>query len=245
MKKHILITGFLLWAVALAAQPDNRQAALGILHQLTRHYAQTPLLSFDVLYRYSSEQAPGVYMDSLRGSCKMDGERYWYLLDSTETVCTGKLIVVLYREDKLMYLSAPSPQTAGSNPIALPDSFLTKKEGIQYDIIHVGDETTVIIQFGKGYTYKRVEYHIDDKTGLLNRMVSVVKSEQLYDPTVRNVITPADSYALVEAVFSHYRQKEFDTGVFETSRYCTKESGSYTTTAAYNQYKIFLGKTGL
>ena len=234
-----------MWTSALAAQPDSRSAAIRAIARLGAHYKEIPLLSFDILYRYSDEKKPGIYMDSLRGSFKMDGQRYWYLLDSTEMVYTEKSVVILYRQDKLMYLSAPSAQSAAANPLVVLDSFLSKKEGIQYELSNAGGETTVTLRFGSGYTYKRVEYHIEDKTGLLRRMVSVVKSEQLYDPSVRTAIAPGESYAVVETLFSNYREKGFDAGVFDTGRYFKKEGGNYTSIAPYDDYKIFLGKTGL
>jgi hypothetical protein len=246
MKKYIILSACILFCVRRTiAQEDNRSAAIDALTRLAAQYMQTPLLSFDVLYRYSSESSPGVYLDSLRGSYKMDSARYWCLLDSTEMLNTGKFVVILYREDKLMYLTLPSAGMASANPLAMADSFFTKKEGLQYGIMHTGSQTRVTIQFDKGSAYKSLVYDIDDKTGLLMRMTSVVQSDRLYDPSVRQRVTPGDSYAVVETLFSNYRQKKFDAGVFDTGRYFKKEAGDYKSIAPYDQYKIFLGKTSL
>ena len=246
MRRHIIIlSSIFLWAGRLAAQTGNRAAAVQAISQLAERYVHTPMLSFDVVYRYASEASPGRYLDSLRGSFKMDGMRYWYLLDSTEMLCADKWVVILYREDKIMYLSLAGARAMPANPMAMLDSFLAKKDGLEYGVTDAGGQTKVTVSFGKESSCRQLEYDIDDKTGLLTRMVSVVKSEQLYEPSVRSLVSPGASYAVVETLFTNYHEKSFVEGVFDAGRYFKKEGDAYVCVAPYNQYKIFLGKPGL
>ncbi len=255
MKKSLFIAGLLLWAAVAAAQKDMQDTAIGAVRQLANRYLHAPQLSFEVEYRYASETTPNVWLDSLGGHFKMDGARYWYLLDSTEMLCGDKYAVVLYREDKVMYLS--SAVSPSANPLGVLDSFLVKKQGLHYNLAVSGQQTIVTISFdpsagsgqvpsaGSGQIYKKLEFYIDNNTGLLNRMVSVVKSEQLYEPSVRRQVAGQDSYAIIETLFRHYQEKAFDGQLFNIDRYFRKEGNSYVTVPPYTNYKIFLGKPGL
>jgi hypothetical protein len=202
-------------------------------------------LSFDVQYRYSAEDAPTAWRDSLGGSFKMDGSRYWYLLDSTEMLSGDKYVVILYREDKIMYLNTAATAATSVSPVAMLDSFLLKKTGLRYHLAIDGQQTLVSIFFDKEQVYKKMEYYINNNTGLLTKTISVVRADQLYDPSVRGKVTPRDSYAIIETLFRNYHEKSFDSELFNMERYFRKEGNSYVTVPPYTNYKIFLGKPGL
>ncbi|MBS1565363.1 MAG: hypothetical protein JST39_13300 [Bacteroidetes bacterium] len=246
--RRILLFLLLIANGAVFAQDRNdttdRTKTAGLLLRVAEKYMKSPRLSFDILYRYSDEQAPGVYLDSLRGSCKMDGNRYWCLLDSTETIYNASQAIVLYRQDKLIYLTSPSSKAPAKGPLGQLDSFLDRKMVIRYAATHTDGKTIVTIGYDRGCAYKQVQYYINDNTGLLEKMVSIVRSSELYAPGARDQAA-ANSYAVVETLFSNYREQSFDTGIFDSSRYFTRQGGIYTPAASYNQYTIFLGKTGL
>jgi len=255
MKKNLtILIALMLWAGGVSAQQDTAARAIRLLGE---RYLHAPQLSFDVEYRYASEAEPGIWLDSLHGSFKMDGARYWYLLDSTEMLCGDKYVVVLYREDKVMYLSTAAAAPAVANPLAVLDSFLVKKQGLHYSLTSSAQQTIITIYFdpstnpaqaasaSSGQAYKKIEYYIDNNTRLLIKMISVVKSEQLYDPAVRKQVSGENSYAIIETLFRNYREKSFDGQLFNTAHYFKKEATGFVTVAPYTNYKIFLGKPGL
>ena len=246
MKKTAIILLLLTGRLApLTAQTDNKAAAIAALKKLTMVYQSAPFLSFDIAYYYSGEERPGIYLDSLKGNFKMSGNRYWYLLDSTETMVDTASVVILYKEDKIMYLSKPSSQTKDVNPLALLDSFLLADHTIQYSLVSTGGQQVITIRFAGNGVYKEMDYYVDAASGLLVKSRALVKAEQLYDPEIRSQVNAGNAYAVVETRFTHYRQNSFDAAVFNTRRYFKKEGSDFITTPSYSMYKIFLGKPGL
>jgi hypothetical protein len=246
MKKNLLILIVMLsWTCASLAQADTRNAAVSAIRQLTQHYRKIPLLGFDVEYRYAAEAKPAVYLDSMKGSVKLSGNRYWYQLDSTEVLYGDKYVVAIYPEDKIMYLSKPSSQAAAMNPMALLDSLLFKAPGLQYSLTSSPNQQIVTVRFEKSSSYKKIDYYINTRTGFLSKMVSTVNAEQLYTPEAQSKLSGEKTFAIVETCFTNYREQALDETVFDTGRYFKKEGQEYITVAPYNIYKIFLGNPGL
>ena len=247
MKRHLLLllTSLSVVLYNVQAQEHNPELVAKEVKLLTQAYIQAQRLSFDVRYYYANETAPAVYLDSLSGNCKISGSHYWYELDSTEMLYNDQCVIILYKEDKLMYLAKPSAQLRATNPLALLDSFLLTNNKLLYGLEIKGKEKIITIDFGKDGPCKRLQYYIDVSTGWLTKMVNVVKADQLYDPSVRAQVETGNTYAIVETRFSNYRQNSFDDTVFNTARYFTKDGDKYVATASYAMYQIFLSNPGL
>jgi hypothetical protein len=231
------------------AQEEATIKATAAMHRLAEKYQQARLLSFDVLYRYAAEGKPGEYLDSLRGQCKVHGNRYWSALDNTESVYDGQLLVMLFKEDSIIYLAKPvAAATPGSNasPVAMIDTFLLRNNGSQYTYTATPGEELITLSLPGTGPYKQITWQVNRKTGYLDKMTSLVRSDQLYDPTVRAQVTDAAStYVVVETLYSNYRQGAFDESIFDLGKYVKKEGGTWITVAPYEKYKVFLGSTGL
>jgi hypothetical protein len=76
-------------------------------------------------------------------------------------------------------------------------------------------------------------------------MISLVKSDQLADPSIPVDPGTTTTYSIVEAVFEHYRVKSFDEKAFDTARYFRMEGKDYVAMPPYDTYKIFLGSPNL
>jgi len=245
MKKQVIMLGVLLVFISghCISQTDDRQKAIKAIQQLSRAYLQS-LLSFDISYWYADEASPSKYLDSLKGHCTIDGAQYWYSLDSTEMLCSNGYVVILYKQDKIMYLTKPSQNLQTANPLSTIDSVLQKMDNLGLNIVTRNNQTIVTINFLKTAAYKKLEYYIDNKTGLLSKLISVVRSEQLYDPAVQKQIDKSGAYAIVETMFSNYRHDTTER-LFNSDRYFKKEGNEYVTVAPWQSYTIFLGNPGL
>lgn len=232
---------------ATAQETTSQQKAWQAMHKLTQTYQQARLLSFDISYSYAAEDKPAQPLDSLRGQCKVNGTRYWSRLDETESVYDDTLLLMLFKEDNLMYLAKPTAtQKASVNPIALLDSFFLKNTNTQYVFTENATEQAITITMPPGSLTKKATYYINKRTGYLSRMSSLVRADQLYDPSVQNLVSDAASvYVVVETVYTNYRQGAFDVQVFDMSRYFKKEGDAYIAVTPYNDYKVFLGSNGL
>ena len=244
--KRILVWILALFpALELFAQVQANPGAVEALRALTIAYRDADYLSFDMTYYYAEEKSPKVYLDSMRGSFKMKGNRYWYSMANTESLRRDDFIVTVFNEDRIIYLSKPSPDMAGVNPVAMLDSFLSGSQFYSFDLQEDKKEKKLTIHFKDDLPYKKIEYVIDRKTGFISRMTSLVRSDQLADPSISLEPGTTKTYSIVEAVFEHYRLKSFDESAFDTTRYFRKEGKDYVALPPYDAYKIFLGSPNL
>lgn len=234
------ITIFLLLLIGYLparSQQGVKRQTLDAMQKLAERYRSNEGIGFDIQYRYSMEQTPGLYLDSLKGECKMSGNQYWYQMDNTESIRTNDFVIMLFREDSLMYLNKPNDVAEMVNPVAMMDSLLNHSGNIDCRITEHPGYTSLFMDFKVRSAYKSLEYQVDRQSGLLLKIVSVVRAEQLgYE-------TPA--YAIVETSFTNYRQGGIDHKLFKAENYFRKEGNEYVTVAPYSSYRIFLGSTGM
>ena len=222
---------------------DNKARLLQEFHALSERYMGTSMLSFDIIYKYSREDKPGFYLDSLQGSFKMNGSEYWYRLDSTEAISDKDYCVLLFKADKIMYLVPPGKMT-GINPLSMLDSLLLNNI-ISGDITETKSEKKIILTFPAQSKCRKVELDIDKNSGFINRTINIVKGSELYDPSIKNLLEDDTSYAIVETSFMNYAEKSFDEKLLNSSRYFKKENNQYVAVAPYESYEIFLSTPNL
>ena len=231
------------WAQAPVSQ------ALQAMRRVAATYQQARFLSFDVLYRYAAEDKRNEYLDSLKGQYKVHGSRYWSVLDNRESVYDTRLLLLLFQEDSLIYLARPASATgqeAALNPLAMPDTFLLNQKNMDCSYTVSPQEELIGMHFTGNGPCREVTWHVDRKSGYLTKMVSIMRADQLYDPSVRSLVTDAASaYVIVETLYTNYRQGTFDESVFDLGRYIKKEGKGYVTVAPYERYKVFVGTPGL
>lgn len=246
MKKiRILFIMVSSWLAGNAQATDADKAFLA-LHKLATTYQQAKLLSFDVLYTYAAEGKPAAHLDSLKGQCKLDGNRYWSVIDNTVSVCDNNILLTLFGEDSLMYLVRSSGMQGAANPAAMLDTLLLKNKDVQYRYSETATEQTVGFSMKGAGAWKKMTFYIDRKTGYISRMASLVRSDQMYDASVRSLVADAAAvYVVVEALYSNYRQGNFDEKVFDMARYFRKAGNAYVTQPPYEKYKVFIGSAGL
>lgn len=226
-------------------QVTARDSCLQVMKEMVDRYRVTRYLSFDVTYRYAAENNPDAYLDSLRGSYRMNGNDYWYSMDSTEVVSYHGTCVLLFKEDHIMYLVPPNSRKKNVDFLVALDSLLLHLGGMSPALSEEGDLRKVLLTFGGRSVYKSIEYSIDKRTGYIVRIRQVVKSDQLYDPSVRKSIEGDIPYAVIVMDFSDYRSGAFDDRQLDTAHYFRKEGQQYVSVAPYDEYKIFLGAPNL
>ncbi|HVU58162.1 MAG TPA: hypothetical protein VHD83_24045 [Puia sp.] len=238
---YVLLAG----ATTVDGQSTTRDSCLQVMKEMVDHYRATRYLSFDITYRYAAESGPGAYLDSLHGRYRLNGNDYWYSLDSTEVVSYQGTCVLLFKEDHIMYLVPPNGRRKNVDFLVALDSLLLHLGGMEPVLREDGDIRTVLLTFGGRGIYKSIEYSIDRRTGYITRIRQVVKSDQLYDPSVRNRIEGEIPYAVIDMDFSNYRSGAFGDRQLDTAQYFKKEGQQYVSVAPYDEYKIFLGAPNL
>ncbi|HYC27484.1 MAG TPA: hypothetical protein VEB42_01695 [Chitinophagaceae bacterium] len=233
------------WGMACVCYAQTaRQQAISELNKLTARYRSSDHLSFNIDYRYALENKPAVFLDSLKGSFKMHGLSYWYAIDSTEAVVGKDYTVMLFKEDRIMYLVKPSSAMPDKNPLSMPDSTWLASDEVKCSIDVLEHEKKITLEFNPGKGCKRIEYYISKRTGMVNRILSYVPAAGLFDPEVRPTVQPSD-YGIVEMKFSNYKEKSFDGSILNMATYFRKEGNEFVTSSPYEPYKIFLGNPNL
>jgi hypothetical protein len=105
MKKMLGVI-ILFQSLSVIAQDDLEKARI-ILKDVVQHYSAAKNLSFSIVYRYADENNAGVWLDSLNGKFKIHGNDYWYALANTETIGNRECTIVLFKDDKIMYIRKP------------------------------------------------------------------------------------------------------------------------------------------
>lgn len=232
-----LIAG-LLYAGTALSQIEAKEEAIKKMETLAQKYKASEYLSFDVTYRYATEQQPNKYIDSLKGSFKLNGTNFWYLLDNTEFLGNDSILLTVFKEDKLIVING-TPITQSAMPTAILDSVLLMNQYSNISITQNKQEELIQIDFAPGVMYKNVKYAIDINTGLLNKVVATIRSSEMYDPAVKEMFATKNEYGVLEIIFSNYRTKSFDKTVFSSEKYLKRSGNELKAGGAYSDYRIY------
>jgi len=223
-----------------AAQTAQRDSVMQKLKDMAVAYRNANHLSFDATYLYANEDKPAVYLDSLKGSFKVHGNRYAYILDNTEFLGNDSLNLVVFNEDKIIYVNGPSIAQS-ANPLAMIDSVMMINQYSNVTLTSSGNIQKITIDFSPGFMFKKAEYIIDPVSGLITRMKAIIHSVEMYDPAVKPMFNKTAEYGILEVRFSNYKTNAFTDAAFSETRYILKSGHQYKGAAAYSNYQILNG----
>lgn len=233
-----------------AQQEDSLKNILNEFKHLQRSYLQNKSVSFDIKYTYSNESTPENILDSLNGHVDISGTHFHSLIDSTETIQNDRYNIVLFKKDKIMYVSKASSLLKSYDPLAQMDSMLSKVHGLRCVISMNNNEKTLTLLFPEGLEYKKIDFVIDTISGLLISSDYWVKTEQLMDRSVfsDNENTDRkiyDRYALVKTNYFNYTNTAPGILRFDEKQYFIKTGKEFKTIDSFRDYKIFIATPNL
>lgn len=246
MKKNFNFIGVICCLVTTGyTQDPQHQQVIREMQLLAANYQAAGTVSFDVRYRYADEHTPATILDSLSGSYQVAGSRYWYTLDNTEAVADSEYVLMVFREDKLLYLSRPSRVANSINPVSLLDSTLVRIKDLVSRISEQGGQKIISLEFPAGQQYKKIEYTVDKQSGFISHMQLVVRNNQLFDTSLQAQASSLPGYAIISLDFTHYQIGRSGENKFDLSRYLKKDGNVYVPAAPYGDYRIFLASPNL
>ncbi len=241
----------LLLAASIIAKTQDAASGGDSLKAFTQRvqkaYAKAGALSFKLKYFYANGGQPGNYIDSLPGEVQMNAGRSRILIDSNETVLTGKYAIHVLRDDKLIYLAA-AVRGAGENPVGILDSAFVHIKGLSAHLYHNDGARILILDFPPGQAYTRMEISIDDRTGFFKRIaysintVGFVGKDMIESP---GHPAPYESKGRVVILFSDYKKGAFDDRVFREDNFFTRTAGRYEPAGQYKNFRIYLASSNL
>jgi hypothetical protein len=234
----IILTG-----LSCFGQTDLRAQAVQRLQNLAAVYRKADHLSFNITYRYSSELKPASYLDSLTGSFKLNGTSFWYGIDNAEFLGNESINLAVFNQDQVIYVNGNSVVKQSANPLAIIDSVLLNNQYNSAIITSAGGTDHLIINFQPGFQFKKVEYFIDVKSGMIQRMIGIIKSQEMYDPEVQPLFNKSQAFGILDIVFTNYQTGSFTDQALNPARYFTRTNNVYQGVGNYSTYKIYNGSS--
>ncbi|WP_298709059.1 hypothetical protein [uncultured Chitinophaga sp.] len=247
MLKRILIVMICMTAIqTLRAQTADTARLYAEMRKLQEAYTANGL-RYDFRYTYAGAHQPGRILDSLTGSVEMSAAGTKMEMRHMEFVTNPRYAIVLFKEDKVMYLYKPNsiPQHDPLFQIRmLMESSLVSK----VDIMTEQQSRRIQIRFDSLSMVKSIDMHIASGKGLLSSVRYVLQTELM---KAGRSLTAAEQQkygplAQVNMYFLSYGllPAGSNESVHE-SAYFTIDNGEYKTTPAYNEYQIYKGSPNL
>lgn len=231
---------------ALSVQAQDTAAIARAINIFRRVQAksQQQAVSFEMLYTYSNESTPGTLLDSMRGTIEISGENYRSSMDHTETIRNSKYNIVLFKEDKLMYLAANNHAGTPGDPLETLHTLL--QGGINCTFSTERMNTIINVSFPAGTNCKHLSITIDTVSQRLIAMQYILKTSLLMDEEMKNDVPEGyEEYALVKASFYHYKDLPVNSSRFDEKAFFYKDGNAFKVTPAYEDYNIFVGTPDL
>jgi hypothetical protein len=230
-----------------AQQPPEFEPALAAMKQLQIAFGTRPV-AFDVKYIYTNETTQSRVLDSVSGTVRMNGSNYRSLLENTETIRNERYNIVLFKEDKIMHVSRASDIQSAGDPLDMMKIALRDAGAKKCEVSSKGPLKIIRIGFGEDAMCKSMEMTMDTVNSRLVSMQYTVKTSLLgAEPVSGEEVKEAgyEEYALVRTSFYNYRNLPADTSQFDERTFFVKEGKELKTTAAYSNFKIFIGSPDL
>jgi hypothetical protein len=235
--------------IALDAQSTVPvDSVIAFLKQVQIGYDNNNNLSFNVYYTYTKENLPNEILDSLSGEMQIGNKRYHWNISNTEVIADSQYALMLFKDDKLMYLTKSASKELNPDPLARFDSALFKMKEIVCTIDSKKDETVLTVQFPYGGVYKQIRMTINKNTGFINSTRFILKASALNQDShfgSDESLQPDDSYISIEAQYLNYSTAIIDDSVFNRDKYFQRTGTSFSPKAPYTNYKIFIGSPNL
>jgi hypothetical protein len=239
MKRIFSITACLLFAgQSLMAQMDTTRM-FAVFNSMQAKYQSAPV-SFNLNYTYTSVNNPDKVLDEVKGGIELSNGNYHYEMDNTEVFSNSRYNIILFKEDKLMYLAKATTLSA-VDPVQQLRTMIGTSV-IQSCSVKGG---IITLTFAPGGNYKELQMVMNEKTGYLSSMRYVVKTTMLMDQPGATVDPQYGEYAIVKSSLDNYKTLTADSSRFNESNFFYKEGKEFKTTADYSDYKIFIGSPNL
>lgn len=249
MKKIIFLLclniGF---CVLIKAQENTSvEAVVGLLKQMRADYDNISNLSFDVSYTYAKQSTPDKILDSLSGRMQVSNKQYHWNISNTEMIANSKYVIMLFKEDKLMYITRPGSQNINFDPLSRLDSSLFLLKGLQCSLENKKDITTVTLNFPDSSAYKQIKMTINRKNGFLSNTKFIIRpgAVRSFEDFDSMDNTGDEGYNVIEARYYNYNQDSISAAIFNSENYFNRSGTEFVAANSYSDYKIFIGSPNL
>lgn len=216
-----------------------------LLLDLQSKYQENKDLSMRVVYTYADEHHPDVVLDSSVASIDIDSNSYHCLVDSTDIYANDSFTVVLFKEEKIMYVSRTHLKSALYNPAIMLDSLMRMNKQLHAQIEETNAEKIIVLTFPEGSKYRKIELTLDKESGFLTGIDYLLKTQLLLDEGEKRLADSlTESYAILKARFirtprTHHLKN------YSPEMFFVKQQDHIYPTAAFKDYQVMVGSSVL
>ncbi|SIN69209.1 hypothetical protein [Chitinophaga niabensis] len=243
----VLLIASLIWLPAANAQEKLDTGRLETLLAKVRDVYRNGPMSFNVRYTAAAESQPALPLDSIQGEVAVNGVYCYYRLPGMETITNPRYNIILFKEDKLMYLTKPSVQ-AVQDPM-LPVRTLLKAGKLQEIAVREeGKHQLLSMTFDAQSACRNMLLEIEKSTGYVQHIRYELKTELLpglFNGEADEDRTTYGKFVIVRMVFYNYKKLDGDLGRFDEKNFFYLDGTEFKTASAYNDYTIFKGTPNL
>lgn len=218
-------------------QKENISHFLQPVQKAAGVFSDSSYLHVDMSYYYAAGSKPSAYLDSINAEYKIWKNNSWYRIDSTEALRNERLMVVVFRQDKLLYLSKPDKSFSPQSQFALLDSIADGRYPVSHEISKQGSLTCYSLKFLQPTIYKEMHFWID-RQGRITKTSQVINS-LLLQANMKEVDTVSEEWMLVELRFANYRTDDFAIKDFNISRYLEQVNGEWRPVSGFGNFNVF------
>jgi hypothetical protein len=206
-----------------------------IVSSLNKVYSAGPV-SFTATYIHERSDSSGVRTDTLTGQYKINGNKYWLLLDGVEQVQDDTLNVSVYPYDSSIYVNAALPMHGKVLSIDMFDELFTQMQVSHYTMIDSAGLKKINIQFQPNSLYQYYTFCIGATTkDPVQVSYKVGIAPYSLTPTSPLINPPYDKYTIN---FAGIQYTAFSQDIFSTGRVIKLKNGGYEPQAAYSGYGL-------
>ncbi|MFY0255158.1 hypothetical protein ACDQ55_14515 [Chitinophaga sp. 30R24] len=235
----------LIWFVCLLAagriqaqHTASLQKAVAILEEAGHHFTSGSQ-SLNMHYTIADADQPDVLLDSMKCSMQTLGNNFRMETGNMLTIKNDRYTIVVFHEDKLIYLTGASPRDSSApNPAGMLIQALQSAGMAQSDIREEGDTVTLHFRFGENSAYRDMLIKLNKDHSRLYSSQYLIDGEQL--PFEFKDLTKG-TYALLQVIFSYRPAVGLTAADFDERQFFTRKDNVLVPTGAYKNYEVITG----
>jgi hypothetical protein len=206
-----------------------------IITSLNKVYSAGPV-SFTATYIHERSDSSGIRTDTMIAQYKINGNKYWLLLDGVEQVQDDTLNVSIYNTDSSIYINPSLPMHSKVLSIDMFDELFTQMQVSHYTMIDSGGLKKINIRFRPNSLYQYYTFCIG-ATSKDPVQVSFKIGIEPYSltPTSPLILPPYDKYTIN---FSGIQYGGFSQDIFSTGRIVKLKNGGFEAQSPYTEFGL-------
>ncbi len=193
---YLLLIGCAMFALpAVAQKGKDLDALVTAMKRLQDLYTAQPV-SFEVKYTYTPETDPARVLEEMQGQTVFDGRRIYNRIDSMETIINEQFRIMLFADDKIMYVTRVDSSRGADEPAGQLRAILEQAAVAACEMQESDGLASYRVTFLPEAPYKEMLVQVDSQTGYLQWIRYLVKPDMLGDEVEAGQLKPGECAVL-------------------------------------------------